>query len=57
MIKQRVINEEINLTQPFNNDPENSLTDTNDADYKEMILEMHRFAKRQTSSYNWDNLQ
>ncbi len=57
MIKPDSSNEELNPTQPFDNNSEDTSTDTDIDDYKDMMLEMHRFANRQKSMYNWDNLK
>jgi len=63
MIKPGNSNEALNPTQPFDddnnsqtNDPADSSKDTNVDDYKDMMLEMHRYSKSRKSSYNWNNI-
>ncbi|WP_316357267.1 hypothetical protein [Candidatus Neptunichlamydia sp. REUL1] len=46
---------EEDLYEPANS--EDTSTDSNVDDYKDMQLEIHRFVKRQKSLYNWDNLK
>ena len=62
MIKPDGSNEVLNPTQPFDDDnsqtnnPADSSKDTNVDDYKDMILEMHRYSKSRKASYNWNNI-
>lgn len=38
-------------------DAEDCSTDIDIDDYKDIQIEMHRFAKRQKSIYNWNNIK
>ena len=62
MIKPDDSNEVLNPTQTFDDDNSqtnnlvDSSKDTNVDDYKDMMLEMHRYSKSRKSSYNWNNI-